>query len=202
MKLDIHGLIRELCEPTQHAEPYSLHRGKMLVYKSHITTAPPLLTQLAEASEPSPSAEAGLPRPAASRPAARLDAIDTLIRIDLEAARWVRDWGEDDPGDTIRCVRLVGSLSVSAGAVSARAAENDVRKWWTWARVITGWDMPAWQPDNTCPLCGTRGSLRVRVVDKLASCINDPCRETWNEDTIGLLADHVRRENQDEREAS
>lgn len=188
-------LIRDLCDQTRHAEPYSLRRGKMLVNTAHITTVPPLLAQLAAAGEPSSSAEAGLPRPAASKPAARLDALDTLIRIDLAAARWVRDWGEDDPGDTIRCVRMVGSLSVSAGSSSAAAALKDVRRWWTWARVTTGWDLPAWQPANTCPLCGIRGTLRVRVVEKLGTCINDACRETWDETTIGLLADHIRAEN-------
>lgn len=189
-KVDLHDMIRELCEPTTHREPYSLTLVSRTLY--HVTTWPALLVQLSAAGAPKGTAEAGIPKTASSRPTANLDALDTLIRIDDAAARIVREWGEDDPGDTIRCVRMVGALAASR---DPHRAHSEVRRWWTWARVTTGWDLPAWAPANTCPLCGERGTLRIRMNEMIATCINDQCRETWGEDTIGLLADHIRAEN-------
>lgn len=204
-RLDLFDLIRELTENHQHRELY--FRKKKPRY--HITNNPSLLEQLGDAIEPKASVESGTARPAASKPSAALDAIDTLIRIDTEAARWLRHLGEDDPGNTTTCVRHLGALAVSAehcgrkprgDCCTYHAIERDTRRWWTWARIITRWDLPAWQPDNTCPLCGNRGTLRVRVTEKLATCID--CRETWDDTTIALLADHIRTENHDTQVAS
>jgi hypothetical protein len=70
------------------------------------------------------------------------------------------------------------------------------------ARIVTGWDSPAWSPDNTCPQCGERGTLKVRLAEHIAMCKNDACRATWDETTIGLLADHIRAESEAERVAA
>lgn len=207
-RLDLIDLIRELTEQHQHRQFYM--RKKKPRY--HTTNNPPLLDQLADAIEPKSSVEAGTARPATSRPSAALDAIDTAIRIDTDAARWLRHLGQDDPGNTLECVRQLGALAVSTdhcgrakphgNCCTYHRIESDVRRWWSWARIVTRWDLPAWQPDNTCPLCGTRGTLRVRVTEKLATCIDDTCRETWDDTTIGLLADHIRAENHDTQVAS
>lgn len=211
-RMDLYDLVRELCEKTQHWEFYMRKRKP----RHHVTTNPPLLVQLAAASTPNPSVEAGASRPAASKPSAAIDAIDTLMRIDHEAAAWVRRLGQDDPGNTIRCVVQVGALAVAQDRCDRASAkrdehgrviccayhriETDVRRWWSWARIVTRWDLPPWQPDNTCPLCGARGTLRVRAVERLATCTEDACRETWDETTIGLLADHIRAENHEGEE--
>ncbi|MGH4002205.1 MAG: hypothetical protein ACRDTJ_32590 [Pseudonocardiaceae bacterium] len=82
--------------------------------------------------------------------------------------------------------------------------EHDVRRWWTQARIVSGWDSAAWRPANTCPACEQRGGLRVRLAAEAAVCIE--CRETWDRLTIGLLAEHIRTENfedaQPEREGA
>jgi hypothetical protein len=75
--------------------------------------------------------------------------------------------------------------------------ERDIRRWWTQARIVTGWDSPAWRPDNTCPLCGVRGGLRVKLADQSGFCTE--CGETWTPETIALLADHIRSENAEDR---
>lgn len=197
-KLELVDMVRELCEPTQHREPYYTSiTGKTL---HHSTYAPPLILQLLDAVEPSSSTEggSGTARIAGSRPAARIDAIDTAVRIETDAARWLRRLDASDDGEALDLV-----LRLHPFALTDSELARDVRRWWTWARIVTGWDLPAWQPDNTCPLCGVRGTLRVRLVEKLATCINDNCRETWDEATIGLLADHIRAENNDtDEEAS
>jgi hypothetical protein len=243
---DVLDMVRELCEPTTHMVRYAVEqpdtpgqpprsKGRTRRKKAgraagrapryHRTVAPPLLEQLWQSIEPSGSAEAGVARPAASKPAARLDAIDTAQRIDAQVGAWL-DLLDSAPArakatglteSELRLLESVNRLRHLASLIpgldhcgnrptydqqgpiccNPHEIEHHIHRWWTWARVVTGWDTPAWQPANTCPLCGTRSSLRVRLDDQRATCINDACRETWGPDTIGLLAEHIRRENND-----
>ena len=193
--LDIHDHVNELTRTHAHNEPYTYRNGNTTWTKRHTTLVPPLIHQLQYAT---PSGQ-GDDRSSAgynSRPAARLEALDTLIHIDLAAARWIRDLGEDDPADTLACIRRLHGLHASAPEPTRREIERDIRHWWTQARIVTGWDSPAWRPDNTCPMCATRGTLRVKLIAQAALCID--CRETWDQTTIGLLADHIRHENADD----
>lgn len=210
-RLDIHDLVDELTRSRTHRERYSLRESGTTWTRDHLTSVPSLIDQLQTATP----ASAGDGAPTGgyrSRPAAWLEALDTLVHIDLAAAHWVRDLGEDDPGDTGACIQLLHGLHASAphcgrraprrddaGKViccTAHAIEADVRQWWTQARVITGWDSTAWRPANTCPMCGERGALRVRFSTQSAFCVQ--CRTTWDETQIGLLADHIRHENSDD----
>lgn len=205
--LDVLDMVAELTRPHVHAEHYSVPVGGTIFGRRHHTRVPSLLHQLQHAS---PSGE-GLGRSAAyeSRPAARVEALDTLVRIDLAAARWVRELGEDDPGSTAACVRLLGSLLPSADrckrmsvnrdrdCCSAHAIEHDIRRWYAQARVVTGWDIPPWRPDATCPNCAVRGGLRVRLEDRTAVCAE--CHETWDSTTYQQLAEHVRTEADERR---
>lgn len=193
--------VRELTEPHQHVEAYTVKTKAGWVGRRHITRAPSLLAQLWDNDTPSQAAGDG-PRPGfKSKPAARLEALDAAIRIDLEASAWVRDLGEDDRHtDTAATIQQLHGLTVSADPVQRRAIEHDVRRWWTQARIVTGWDSPAWSPDNTCPQCGERGTLKVRLGEHIGMCTHDQCRATWDESTIGLLADHIRAESEAERQ--
>jgi uncharacterized protein (DUF983 family) len=191
--MDLVDYVRELTEPHQHREHFTIRRGHTWYGQDHTTRVPSLLVQL-EYATPTGQGEERANTGYASRPAGRLEALATLTTIDLEVSAWVRDLGEDDPTSTAACLRLLSSLMPSADPVTRRHVLRDVRRWWTQARVVTGWDSPAWRPDNTCPMCGERGSLRVRWADKAALCTE--CRETWDEANIGLLADHIRAESQ------
>jgi hypothetical protein len=205
--LDIHMITRQLTDWYTHREPYTHESNGTTWQGHHITQVPPLITQLTDAA-PADTNKAG--GKAGSRPPTSLDAIDTYIHIDLESARWVRNLGEDDPGDTIACVRKVHALAASAHFCGSNKAttdpktrkvtcctvhdiERDIRRWWTMARLVSGWDTAAWAPNNTCPVCSKRRSLRIRADDRTAMCTN--CRETWTESTVGLLAEHIRAEN-------
>lgn len=223
---DIHTIVRQLTETHVHRQPYTFE-GDMSTWDTvHVTTVPALLEQLAgfdRASEPNQGGTK-----AASQPAADIEAIDTLALIDLEASRWVRELGENDPADTAACVRKLYALAASAhfcghstatietieeqstgadGETVSRKRkkvtcctvhdiERDIRRWWTQARITSGWDMAAWKPNNTCPVCSDRRTLRIRSDDMTAMCTK--CRETWDQGTIGILAEHVRLENGDE----
>lgn len=190
-------MITELTSHHSHREHYYLEArgGGRARPKDHSTMVPPLLVQLLSAPVVSAALLSDSPMHGSygSRPTARVEALDCLVRIDMEASRWLRDLGQDDPVDTIRVVRQLGGLLLSQPLVTRRELERDVRRWWTQARIVTGWDSPAWRPDNTCPLCSVRGGLRVKVADETALCIE--CGQTWTPGQIGLLADHILSEN-------
>jgi len=219
-RLELADMVRELCEWHQHAEHYQIRKGATWYGGNHVTRVPPLLLQLWDAPEPSGTVEEGLRPGYASKPAARLDSLDVGAMIDLEASRWVRDLGEDDPADrvdqahpdrfvpgsgAIACIRLLHGLAAGEqrckkpgrACCTAHEIERDVRRWWTQARIITGWDLPPWKPDNTCPQCGERGTLKVNLAIQGGFCTS--CRATWDDMTIGLLADHIRGESESER---
>ena len=80
----------------------------------------------------------------------------------------------------------------------------EARQWATRARIATAWEQPAKTPHNTCPLCGQHGTLRVRleVTDGYAEghgaamCV--ACHQAWDRYNIGLLAEHIRWENNED----
>lgn len=220
---DILDMLAELTRTHRHAEPYSVARGSTTWTLQHHTTVPALVHQLLVA-EPSRSGDLSGATPG-SRPAARIEALDTLMLIDDEAARWLRRLGEDDLADTIdhdtatndpgtgtiaclqrlaglrptitRCHRAHGLRPCEetnwSWCCPAHQLDHDIRRWWRQARVISGWDSPAYRPWATCPVCDHRGGLRINLELQSAFCTE--CRETWSPATIGLLAEHIRGEN-------
>lgn len=213
-RLDLTDYVTELTAWHKHREPYEYDaehgNGSSTHYKSdHVTDQPPLLTQLDQSITPAgQGGEVGAAAPG-SRPTANLDAIAAACDIDLEAARWVRDLGEDDPQDTIGLILRLHGLTASVHRCSRgsgraglecctfHAIEVSVRSWWVRARVLTGWDTKARKLDGTCPLCGVRGCVQVRLSSGLGACTN--CHETWDQETIGILAEHMRAEAETER---
>ncbi|WP_418063144.1 hypothetical protein [Pimelobacter simplex] len=209
-------MVAQLTRPFRNSEAYTIEAAGTSYTQRHHVDTPSLIEQLQHATPLTGGSDH--PRSGyGSRPAGSIEAIDTMIWIDREAARWVRDLGEDDPGDAAACVRLVGSLLPSTEVCGPRprrdgnqppdccarhAIEHDIRRWWTQARIVSGWDVAAWKPHNTCPLCEKRGTLRVRIntsTDVTALCVD--CRETWDNTTISLLAEHIRLENHEDNAA-
>lgn len=195
--MELTDYIQELTQPHTHTEPITSRINGVWHTVPHTTRVPALIHQLDYATPSGKGEEDRAGSAFESRPAAALEALDTLVRIDLAAARWIRDMGEDDPGDTVACLRKLHGLTQSAHPVTRREVERDARRWWTQARVVTGWDSPAWRPDNTCPMCDERGTLRVRLAEQIGFCTD--CHETWDHASIGLLADHIRAETEAER---
>lgn len=199
-EVDAFDMITELTSAHTHREHYTVRVNGAWSPKDHQTMVPPLLLQLLSSPVVSSAPIGESLVPFGSRPTARIEALDCLVRIDMEASRWLRDLGQEDPTDTLLLVRRIGGLLRSQPGVTRRELERDVRRWWTQARIVTGWDSPAWRPDNTCPLCSVRGGLRVKLADQTALCVE--CGETWTPESIALLADHIRGENADQVAAS
>lgn len=217
--LDVHDMVSELTRIHTHREHYVVQHGATTYGRHHQTKVPALLDQL-EHGVPSGRGDERSGAGYESRPAARLETLDALILIDHEASRWVRQYGHDDAGmTTVECVTKIGSLIPSLDKCNRRkpvrhagqiiccgwhSAEHDVRRWWTQARIVAGWDNAAWRPDATCPICGVRGGLRVRFSANVAMCVGRSegddgrrvaCGETWDPSTIYLLARHIREES-------
>lgn len=226
----IHTIVKQLTQWHSHRQPYHFE-GDMSSWDTHHTTqVPPLIDQLDGADKRAAEMDLAGATPG-SRPAANIEALDTLSHIDSAAAEWVRKLGHDDPGSTIACITKVYSLAASAKFCGGKAViedvkvavmiedkkghwrwverkrkqctccdvhkiERDMRQWWTQARIASGWDSLPWKPNNTCPVCSERRSLRIRPDDRAAFCVG--CRETWDQGNIGLLAEHVRAENGEE----
>jgi hypothetical protein len=199
-RMDIHDYVRQLTEPTTLRivrEDSPLRRSPGGGPVACIVVLPSLMDQLATAIVFS-TAESLNRSPMSSRTAARLDAIDALIAISKGAGLWLRRLGAPDPRSDKLRVRRLGSLVAPLDRATYDELEDDIRHWWTLARLITGWDTPARRPNGTCPKClvPERGTLRVRLDEWLATCVK--CHATWDRSTIGSLAVHIRAENHDD----
>lgn len=194
-----------LTQPRTHREPYTRRtEAGTLIHDRHVTRVASLLEQLG--ASVSPSGEVRLDSGHAvpgSRPTARLEAIDALMAIDVEASHLLAYTGGTDRGDIGANLRaLVGRMSTLADDDQAEVARTAGR-WVSRALSVTGWEVEPFRPDNTCPLCAEKRTLRVRVVTAYevhASCV--ACGETWTPESIGLLAEHVRWENGEEAESA
>lgn len=211
--LDVVDMITELVDGRRHRERVTReanHHGTTVV-SYHRVRVPGLIHQLddtAPAGETAPGS-AGFE----SRPAARLDAIDTLDTIDRGASRWLNRYDVDHQHlDTTDCVRRLGALMAGWDRAGSRChrrrplldhdrrpvccswheAAAEVRSWWARSRIVTGWDSPPWRPNASCPVCGMRGSLAVRLEERVATCVE--CHEAWDSTCYQEFADHVRVE--------
>lgn len=218
LMMELADYLTELTRWHTHSEAFTVKIGNTSVTTRHRLKVPPLLLQLDAATASGDGASRG-GGGFESRPAAPLEALDALAWIDDAAARWVRRLGEDDPGDTMVCMRrLAGIVATTTfcGRLSSRRdkdtggwcctrheLEADVRRWWTHARIVTGWDSAAWRPDNTCPECGRRGGLRVRLEQRSGVCVE--CKAAWgpfdHQNGYQQLAAHIRAESAEERAA-
>lgn len=201
---DLNQVVRQLTERFQSREFY-VRKSKP---RYHTTSNQPLIIQLLRASSPSLARNESSGR-AGSKPSANITAIDLAVEIHTVARQRLFALEADFTGSTTDLVRRLASLIPSQYhcglrhpkrdeqhqviCCQAHQIEADLRSWWIRSRLVTGWDLPPWRPDNTCPLCGHRGTLRIHSVEKIATCTH--CAQTWDQATIGLLADHIRTEN-------
>lgn len=198
VRIDLVDVVTELTQATSHREMYEHDRTGTA---THITLRPCLIAQLRVAMLHSAVSDVGGRPGFMSQPAARLDALDALLRMDQEGVRWVHALTRrpvDEDLSTELLVRRVASLGGDNGAV-----EKDIRAWWLHSRIVTGWETPPFRPNNTCPLCGKRGGLRVRV-DREANtvvtyglCVECKSQWTGEDGTFDRLAWHIRVENDD-----
>lgn len=169
--------VPNITEPPWHLPAWTRTREAFAV------THPSLIEQLRESTVQAKDGDfAG--GSAKSKPAARLDAVAVLQRIDKESKALATELDVYVP-------HLYNRLSAISGAVG----NNDhptVKAWWIAARCATGWEQPPYQPDVPCPNveCEIRGGLRIRLDDAIASCVH--CGASWGAETYGVLGEYVK----------
>lgn len=148
----------------------------------HTVTHPCLLDQLGHALTGS-TAGMVMGGESGSKPAARLDALATLERIDRESADRARVEG-------LPVLPLRARLSRLASVVPD--IDRQVRSWWTAARLVTSWDTPPFAPRVPCPNveCERRGTLRIRVHESTAVCVE--CGDLWAPEDVERLGEYIR----------
>lgn len=194
-RLELIDLIEELVSPHQVTAHYTTRKNGTWVGENYITDAASLLVQLLEC-DPASNTEGDGVRAFGSKPVARVEALDAYDHIADEASRWVtRLGGTDNTGTATKNILRINGLAAGLDKKSLqyKALRRDVRRWWIHARIITGWDSAAWCPDNTCPACGASRKVRIRLSEKIASCI--ACHTVWTEKTWGILSAHIAQEN-------
>jgi hypothetical protein len=190
---DIAGEADELTNPMHIVEPIwtlNAHRHPRL-RKVWTVNLPSLLDQLAAAVVPGETyVEGEATRGAfASRPAARLDAVDRLLAIEAGAAMWcvrVAVTPRDNPAGNIRA--LVGAAPTTDSDTQRRLAA-DLHTWRIWAATVTGWEQPPHAPRAPCPLCDKPATLRIRLLKNTGCCM--ACGAVWDATNIGLLTQHI-----------
>lgn len=167
----------------------------------HTVNHPALLDQLAAAAGDSSSlSDDDASRSAfKSKPAAHLEALDILGRIDARSHELAVDLGIEQPRRT-RTVVAGLSLRDRLLAISGKIGDQPhpaVKSWWAMARVATHWDAPPLRPHATpCPACWATDSLRIRLDEYLASCT--ACGTLWDQSgdprhgSLQVLAAHVK----------
>ena len=157
----------------------------------HHVTEPPLLTQLADATTGTTSLSDDDASRAAfrSKPAAHLEAIDTLHRITRQARTLAAEHGSPTEG------ALPDVLARLSGKIGGDPHPR-VRSWWAAARMLTQHDIPPHRPHGVpCPTCWDTDTLRIRIDDELATCTG--CGDTWDRTgepdhgSLDILGKHV-----------
>lgn len=157
----------------------------------HTAMHPPLLDQLEQAAgiRSAVSDDDAGTSSFGSKPAAHLEALRLLDRIDRQSRQLERKLGMDHvPALRARLGEIGGRLGINP--------DRHVRSWWASARILTHWDSPAYRPQGApCPECWETNSIRIRFDDELAVC--SECGTVWDREggtdngSLDLLGQHV-----------
>lgn len=187
--------VNELTQPRQTVSRVGYwDRSRHRKLRTHTVTHAPLLVELASATEPRWEGEGGRSAPG-SRPPLRLDAIDAERAIARGVLFWLAALTVESRGKLAADLRLlVGMAPILPGSVCERLASG-AQGWATLAKVVTGFEAPAFRPRAACPLCSESGTLRVRAETASAACVS--CGAGWRKSdaTIYVLAEHIRLTN-------
>jgi hypothetical protein len=192
--------VRTLTRPETHRAPWSYRNEHgTLVSGENVVQVVSLIDQLLHTpllEVTSESADAQHRPAPGSRPAGSLERLDAYEFINTDSRRLLLYTGGKDRKDVAANLHaLIGQATlIDEDAQTYLVTCSSL--WVSRAMSVTGWSAPSFRPNNTCPLCASSRSLRVRVItaqEVHASCV--VCGEVWTPDSIGVLAAHIRWEN-------
>jgi hypothetical protein len=190
----IRDLADELTEPRAHHEPYTVWVGGHRKTRHHPTVQHGLLRQLYTAAivptlTGDDEASGSIP---ASRPPLEVEALSRHGQITAAAAAWCKTLGLKPRGTAESNIRaLVGALA-QADDDQQRHLHADLRRWTGWCRVYLGLEQVRRIAGTRCPLpeFAKPSTLRINLTTSHGLCTS--CGATWNHETIGVLAEHIR----------
>ncbi len=201
---DILDSAEALTDPRQHSEPryeWDANRNKKPV-DPYRTIVPGLIQQLRDLAEEGSTSgdESGVRSVPDSRPPGEFDAVSLIAAITFGAA-----WRAGQVGLKARDT-AEGNIRSIVGTISTLDSDtqHDIRRelmsWRRQADVILGWEQPPIELVAPCPVvdadgygtpCGARGTLVAQRDGSGARCVK--CGAVWDEKTVGMLFEHVRR---------
>lgn len=202
MLADIAETADALTDSSQHLEPIYTTDGSRNRKLTHVhrVTLPGLLAQVHDLFEPgSKSEDSGSSTPS-SRPPLNVEAASLHLQVTLAVTRWCWSLGLEIRDTVESNIRALVGAAASMDSDTQDALLSEMRSWRRRSAILTGWQTPPWRPRCSCPVCGTVGTLVVRLDLREAYCSSwEPqtqtqCEGWWDEETIGVLADHVRAE--------
>lgn len=123
------------------------------------------------------------------------ESLDGLLEIERTVDHWQNLLGVSwRVGVEDRLRGILGNATVRHDLALLKGIAYDFARMVTIASVLTEWESEPFKPQATCPLCEARGTLRIREATKTAMCVQ--CRQHWTPDTLGLLAEYVRADNE------
>lgn len=190
----IRDLADELTEPRVNREPYTVWTGsRHRVVHHHVTVEHGLITQLYRAVLTAPAAvdDAGRSVPG-SRPPLEVEALSRHEQITAAARDWRTYLGLPDRGTAEYNIRALVGAARELTDTDRKALAADLRRWVGWCRVYLGLERIHSARGVRCPVsdCAKLGTLRVNLTTSHGLCVD--CGATWNHETIGVLAAHIK----------
>lgn len=197
--VEIAELAEELCDPRQHIERiyrWTASRNRKFV-RQHITIQPGLLEQLGNAIQAATVADDNGRRTIpASRPPLLLEALARQIDISVAVNEWMARTVTTNRGTNESNIRALVGTAPRLDSTTQHTLLHDLRRWRSWAAVMSGWALPPYQPHVVCPMpdCGQLGTVRIVLERKTGLCV--ACGATWDErdGSINLLAAYIEAE--------
>ena len=196
MSLDqIRDYADELTEPHVNRERYEIWTGsRHRKVHHHVTVQHGLLQQLYRAAVL--PTEAAIDEPGggipASRPPLELEGLSRYDQIETGAVRWCLDLELQTRATAESNIRALVGAAGNLDDQQQKALYADLRRWVGWCRVYLGLEQVRRIPGVRCPIsaCIQLGTLRINLTTSHGLCT--ACGATWDRDTIGVLAEHIK----------
>jgi hypothetical protein len=206
MSLDqIRDYADELTQPHINREPYTIWDGQRhRKTHHHVTVEHGLLRQLYNAAiipTITGTDEGGgtIPR---SRPPLEVEALSRHQQITTTAHGWCTGLGLQTRATAESNIRALVGAAGNLEETHQKLLLADLRRWTGWCRVYLGLEQVRRIPGVRCPIsaCNQLGTLRINLTTSHGLCT--ACGATWNRDTIGVLAEHIKTNRAAAREAA
>ncbi len=196
--VEIAELAEELCDSRKHTERvYEWTRSRNRVSRPVVTLQAGLLEQLHDAIHGDTATdEQGRRTIPDSRPPLLLEALARWLDIVTAVNEWMSQAHEVHRSDAAANIRALVGAAAGFDLAERKRLLRDIRRWRTWAAVMSGWADPPLQPHVACPNpeCAAIASLRIVPERKSGFCVE--CRHVWDDrdGSINVLANYIKSE--------